>query len=66
MTAATPRTRAAAVAVPILIASVAAVAHAGSGHHGTKTKRDRAQSTQLISRSYTGGIPNGASTNAVI
>jgi hypothetical protein len=62
----TLRGRAVAVAVPVALASLAAVAYAGDGHDGTKTGRDRQQDTMLISRSYTGGVPNGASTNAVI
>ena len=62
----TPRRRAALLVVPVVLASAASAAHAGRGHDGKKTKRDRQQDTLLISRSYTGGIPNGASTNAVI
>ena len=62
----TPRRRTALLAATALLASAATVAHAGRGHDGVKTKRDKAQETLLISRSYTGGIPNGASTNAVI
>jgi len=62
--------RAAAVVLPVAVASAAAVAGAGSAAAGDQQARkaggDRKQSTQLISRSYTGGYPNGPSTHGVI
>src|SRR3954452_19007862 len=56
-----------AVAIPVAVASVAAVAGAGSSAADPQVgAAQREQSTLLISRSTTGGLPNGASTNPVI
>jgi hypothetical protein len=52
--------------LPTALASTAVVvAGTGPADAGTK-KRARQQTTQLISRSFTGGIPNGPSTHGVI
>src|SRR4051812_41273855 len=56
-----------AVAIPVVLTSVAAVAGAGSSAADPPASAaQRQQSTQLISRAAGGGLPNGASTNAVI
>src|SRR5919202_621780 len=47
------------IAVLAIAAAAAPAAHANAA-------RESAQNTLLISRAYTGGIPNGPSTNAVI
>lgn len=47
-----------AVALTVMLAFTPAAA--------ADTDRDRSQTTQLISRSMSGGVPNGPSTNAVI
>jgi hypothetical protein len=49
--------------VALAAASAAAIAAAPAA---ADEERDRLQSTQLISRSLGGGVPNGPSTNAVI
>ena len=58
--------RAAAAVVPVAIAATATlVADSGPADAGTK-KRAGQQSTQLISESFNGGVPNGPSSNGVI
>jgi hypothetical protein len=59
------RRRIAAVALPVAVTSIAAVAGSGS-HAATVTDAGRTQETKLISRSISGGVPNGPSTHGVI
>jgi hypothetical protein len=56
----------ASAAVPVVLASAAAVTGAGASSSPDVTAAQRDQSTQLISRAADGGLPNGPSTNAVI
>src|SRR5215212_8003011 len=60
------RRRLAAVAGPVALSTIAAVAGAGPSTAGVTSAADRVQDTKLISRSLSGGVPNGASTNGVI
>src|SRR4051794_38334973 len=48
-----------------LAPSLAVIAVAATAAHA-ETARESAQNTILISRAHDGGVPNGASTNAVI
>jgi hypothetical protein len=59
------RRRMAAVALPVTVASIAAVAGSGS-QAATVSDAGRTQETKLISRSLGGGVPDGPSTNGVI
>jgi hypothetical protein len=59
------RRRVAAVALPVVVASVAAVAGAGSSA-AEVSAAGRVQNTKLISRSFSGGVPNGPSSHGVI
>jgi hypothetical protein len=58
--------RIAAVVAPVALISIAAVGGAGSAASPTATEAQRVQSTQLISRSVSGRVPNGPSTHPVI
>src|SRR3954447_348795 len=60
------RRRIAAVAVPVALSSIAAVVGAGTSAADAPATAARTQNTKLVSRSVTGGVPNGPSTNGVI
>ena len=55
-----------AVAMTAAMAIGPVVGFAAASTAGAAEDRDRAQTTQLISKSLDGGLPNGPSTNAVI
>jgi hypothetical protein len=59
------RTRWPVIAVAVT-ASFAGAVHASAGGGSAQQAAARDQSTQLISRALDGGVPNGASTHAVI
>jgi hypothetical protein len=58
------RRRIASVALPVAVSSIAAVF--GAGASDATVTAARVQNTKLISRSVSGGVPNGPSTNGVI
>jgi hypothetical protein len=60
------RRRIAAVALPVALSSIAAIAGAGSSSATVGASAARVQNTKLISRSLSGGTPNGPSINGVV
>jgi hypothetical protein len=60
------RRRIASVAIPLAVSSLAAAVGAGSSGAESSVTAARVQNTKLMSRSVSGGVPNGPSTNGVI